>query len=158
MKLRDKNRRISWRLRRKKEGHDESCPYNVSEKANLRKGKSGLGFLGLAAEESGDVQIVRGDFAVDVADVLLDLMDYVGQRLLLEHGFFDLAAGFPRLGEELRLLLDGFFVGFLEACGDDRDFNGVFHGIVHDRAEDDVGVFMRGFLDDGRSFVNFVQG
>jgi len=93
----------------------------------------------------------------DFADVLLDLMNYVGERLLLRDGSFHFSAGFPGLGQEGRLLRDVFLVGFLEACGDDRDFDGVLHGVVHDGAEDDVGVFMRGFLDDGGGFVNFVQ-
>jgi hypothetical protein len=117
----------------------------------------GLGLLGLAAKERRDVQIVRGNFVANVADVLLHLMDDVGQSLLLRYGFFDFAAGFLCLGKEGWLLLDGFLVGFLETRGDDCDFYGVFHGVVHDGAEDDVGVFVRGFLDDGRSFVNFVQ-
>ena len=120
--------------------------------------KDGLSFLRLAAEECGHVQIVRGDFVTDIADVLLHLMYDVRQRLLLRHGFFHFAAGFPRFGEERRLLLDRFFVGFLEARGDNRDFHGVFHGVVHDGAEDDVGVFMRGFLDHRGSFVDFVEG
>ena len=114
----------------------------------LGKGKGRLGFLGLAAEECRHVQIVRGNFVADVADVLLHLMDDVGQRLLLGHGLLHLATGFPRFGQEGRLLLDVFLVGFLEACGDDRDFHGVFHRVVHDRAKNDVGVFMRGLLDD----------
>ena len=44
------------------------------------------GFLGLPAEEGGDVEIVRGDFVGGLSDVLLDLMDNVGQRLLLRDG------------------------------------------------------------------------
>ena len=119
------------------------CPYNI-----LRRVKGRLCFLGLAAEECRDVQVVRGDFVADVADVLLDLVDDVGQRLLLRDRSFDFAAGFPSLGQEGRLLRDIFLVGFLEACGDDRDFDGVLHGVVHDGAEDDVGVFVSGFLDD----------
>jgi hypothetical protein len=38
---------------------------------------SRLGFLGLAAEECRNVKIVGGNFAADVADVLLNLMDNV---------------------------------------------------------------------------------
>ena len=134
-------------MRKKKEGGASPAPTDDRS-----------GFLGLAAEECGDVEIVRGDFVGGLSDVLLDLMDNVGQRLLLRDGSFDFAPGFPGLGEELRLLLDVLFVGFLEAGGDDRDFHGVFHGIVHDGAENDVGVFMRGFLNDGRRLVDFVQG
>jgi len=44
-----------------------------------------------------------------------------------------------------------------EAGGDDRDFDGVFHLIVLNRAKNNVGVFVRGFLYDGRGFVHFVQ-
>ncbi len=113
--------------------------------------------MGLAAEERRDIEVVRGDIVADIANVLLYLMDNVGQRLLLRNGSFKFAAGFPRFGQERRLLRDVFLVGFLETCGDDRDFYGVLHRVVHDRAEDDVGVFMRGFLDDRRGFVDFVQ-
>jgi hypothetical protein len=115
------------------------------------------GFLGLAAEECRDVEVVRGDFVGCFADVLLNLVDYVGQRLLLGTRLLDFAAGFPCLGQERRLLWDVFLVGFLEASGDYRDFHSVLHGVVHDGAEDDVGIFMRGFLDDRRCFVDFVQ-
>ncbi len=62
------------------------------------------------------------------------------------------------MGRNRRLLLDGFLVGFLEARGDDGDFHGVFHGVVHDRTKNNVRVFVRSFLDDRRSFVNFMQG
>jgi hypothetical protein len=55
-------------------------------------------------------------------------------------------------------LWDVFLVGFLEAGGDDGDFYRVFHGVVHDGAEDDVGVFVGGFLDDAGGFVDFVEG
>ena len=133
----------------KKEG--TACHAPTSE------GGSRLGFLGLAAEECRDVQVVRGNFVADVADVLLDLMNDVGQRLLLRDRSFNFAAGFPGFGEERRLLRDVFLVGFLEACGDDRDFHGVLHGVVHDGAEDDVGIFVSGFLDDAGGFVNFVE-
>src|SRR5271165_5620744 len=108
----------------KERGHGVPCPYE----------DRWLSFLGLAAEEGGDVQVVRGDFVAYFADVLLDLVDYVGQRLLLRDGGFYLAAGFPGLGKEGRLLLNILFVGFLEAGSDDRDFYGVFHGVVHYRA------------------------
>ena len=37
-----------------------------------------LGFLGLAAQKRGDVQIVGADVGLDVTDVLLDLVDHVG--------------------------------------------------------------------------------
>ena len=48
-------------------------------------------------------------------------------------------------------------VGFLEARGNHGDLDGVFHRVVLHGAENDVGVFVRGFLDDARGFVNFVQ-
>jgi hypothetical protein len=142
---------VGWRAQREKKraekerGHGLPCPYEDSR------------FLGLAAEEGRHVQIVRGDFVAYFADVLLNLMDNVGQRLLLRRGCFYFAAGFPGFGEELRFLGDVLFVGILEAGSDDRDFHGVFHGVVHDGAEDDVGVFVGGFLDDAGGFVNFVK-
>ncbi len=72
------------------------------------------------------------------------------------HGNF--AAGFPGFGQEFGAAVDVFLVGFLEACGDDGDFYGVFHRFVLHGAEDDVGIFVGGLLDDGRGFMNFVQG
>ena len=50
-----------------------------------------------------------------------------------------------------------FLVGVLEAGGDDRDFDGVFHLVILNRAKNNVSVFVRGFLYDGRGFVHFVQ-
>ena len=121
------------------------------------KGQRRLGFLGLAAEECRYVQVIRGNFVADFADVLLDLVDYVGQRLLLRRGSFHFAAGFPGLGQERRLLDGILFVGFLEACGNHGDFHGVLHRVVHHGAKDNVGVFVGGFLDDAGGFVNFMQ-
>src|SRR5258708_3071252 len=68
------------------------------------------------------------------------------------------AASLPGLWQERLLLMDVFLVGVLEAGGDDGDLYGVLHVVVLDGAEDDVGIFVRSFLDDTRSFVDFVQG
>ena len=118
--------------------------------------RNGLGFLGLAAEEGWNVEIVGGNVVADFADVLLDLVDDVGQGLLdrCVHGF---AAGLPGLGEEGRLLVHVFLVGVLEAGGDYGDLDAVLHAVVLHGAEDDVGIFVRGFLDDAGGFVNFMQ-
>src|SRR6266852_5388142 len=100
--------------------------------------RNGLGFLGLAAEESRDVQIVGGNVLADFADVLLDLVDDVRQCVLhrrLRH----FATGLPGLRQEGRLLVQVFLVGVLES------------------AENDVGVFVRGLLNDARCFVDFVK-
>ena len=90
--------------KKKKEGTACRAPTK-----NSRKGR--LGFLGLAAEKCRHVQVVRGDFVADFADILLDLVDDVGQRLLLRmrDGLFDFPAGFPGLGQEGRLL-EAFFL------------------------------------------------
>src|SRR5580704_5779863 len=83
-------------------------------------------------------------------------MDYVGwwwRRLW----FGDFRSRFPGFGHEGRLFLDLFLVGFLEAGGDYRDLDGVFHLVVLHGAENDVGIFVGGLLDDGRGFVNFLQ-
>ena len=46
---------------------------------------------------------------------------------------------------------------FAEARGDHGDLHRFLHRIIHHRAENDVGIFVRGLLDDRRSFVHFVQ-
>ena len=45
----------------------------------------------------------------------------------------------------------------LEAGGDDGDLHFVLHLLVKHRAEDDVGVFVRGALNDGGSLVDLGQ-
>ena len=47
---------------------------------------------------------------------------------------------------------------FAETGGDHGDLHGLLHGIVHHRAENNVGVLVRGLLDDRRGLVNFLQG
>src|SRR2546425_1199910 len=63
----------------------------------------------------------------------------------------------PGLREEGRLLVDVFLVGILEARGDDGDFYRVLHIVVLHGAENDVGILMRGLLNDARSFVDLMQ-
>ena len=92
---REREKRRSKKKEEKKEGTACRAP-TIREKQRPKKRR--LGFLGLAAEECGDVQVVGGDFVADFADVLLDLVDYVGQRLLLRNGSFYFAAGFPGFG------------------------------------------------------------
>jgi hypothetical protein len=124
----------------------------------LARVKDRLSLLGLAAEEGGDVEVVRADFRLQVANVLSDLVDDVGDRFLVRDGWFgDVAAGFPGAGQELGFVLRVLLVGFLETGGDYGDFEGVFHVVVLDGAENDVGVFVGGFLDDGTGFVDFVE-
>src|SRR5882757_5142862 len=67
--------------------------------AALEAAQIWLGFLGLAAEEGGDVEIVGGNVLADFADVLLDLVDDVWHGAL--HRLIRyFAAGFPGLREE----------------------------------------------------------
>src|SRR5271170_863180 len=116
-----------------------------------------LRFLRLAAQEGWDVQVVGWDFASYVGDVAADLLDDVGllRRDVAAAGLF--ARGFPRL-RKVRGLLMRFAAGYVaETRGDYGDFHGLLHGVVHHRAENDVGIFVGGFLDDGRSFVHFLQ-
>src|SRR5580704_4574758 len=50
-----------------------------------------------------------------------------------------------------------FLASIAETGGDYSNLDGLLHGIVHHRAEDDVGVFMCGLLNDRRSFMDFMQ-
>src|SRR5450755_2211736 len=45
--------------------------------------------------------------------------------------------------------------GLAESGGDDGDFHCVFHLLVHDRAENNVGVFVGGALNDGAGLLHF---
>ena len=85
-------------------------------------------------------------------------MDHIRQRRRLNGGrrFRDFRTALPGSGQQGLASLH-FLVGFLEARGDYGDLQRVFHIFVLHRAEDDVGVFVRGFLDDRRGFVNFME-
>src|SRR5256885_17021607 len=85
-----------------------------------------LGFLRLTAQECRYVQIVSRNILADFADVLLNLVDHVWQRLL--HGRLgDLAACLPGLWQQRLLLMDVFLIGVLEARGDDGDLRSEEH-------------------------------
>ena len=47
--------------------------------------------------------------------------------------------------------------GTIEAGRNDGDLDLAFHPRIHDRAEDDVGLFVSGFLDDAGCFADFDQ-
>jgi len=57
-----------------------------------------------------------------------------------------------RRGALLALRLIG-----LKARGNDRNLDVIFHLLVENCAEDDIGVFMGGALDNGRGFVHLGQ-
>src|SRR5207249_9337590 len=46
---------------------------------------------------------------------------------------------------------------FAEPGGDDSDLHGVFHLLVHNGAENNVGVFVSGALNDGARLLHFCQ-
>src|SRR5205823_1650871 len=119
----------------------------------LTRRKLVLGLLGLAAEECRNVQIVGRHVLTDFADVLLDLVDDVRQILLHRH----FAAGLPGLGQKRLLLMDVFLVGVLKAGRNDGDLHGVLHVVILHGAENDVGILVRGFLNDARRFVDFMK-
>ena len=116
-----------------------------------------LCFLRVAAQEGRHVEVVRRDLARDLADIFLDLVNDVRLARLRLWWLGNISASFPGLGQEGRPLLGLLLVGVPEACGDNRDFHRVFHLIVLHGAKNNVGVFVRGFLDDGGRFVDFVQ-
>jgi len=112
--------------------------------------------FGLAAEEGRHVQVVGRNILADFADVLLDLVDDVWQSLLDGH-VWNFAASFPGLRQEGLLLVNVFLVGVLEARGNDSDLHGVLHVVILHGAENNVGILVRGLLNDAGRFVNFVQ-
>ena len=57
-----------------------------------------LCFLRVAAQECGNVEVVRGNFASDFADIFLDLMHNVCRLMVRLRRFGNFAAGFPGLG------------------------------------------------------------
>src|ERR1700738_2943732 len=77
--------------------------------------------------------------------------------LLRDFYFLHFRSGLPGLRQERRLLMDVLFVGVFEARGDNGNFDGVFHGVILHRAKNNIGIFVRGFLNDAGSFVNFMQ-
>src|SRR5258706_3802939 len=126
---------------------------------------AGSSLGGLAAQKRWNIEIVAGNLARNVANVLLNLLDqvaiHVGTRGAGCGGhrrrrlFF--AARFPGARHELRPLRCIFLVGFLETRGDDSNFHCVLHRFVLHSAENNVGVFRGGLLNDRGRFVNFVQ-
>ena len=108
-----------------------------------------LGALGLTAKERGHFEIVRLSFVDDLGRLaLLRLYGCLGVML---------PARLPRFRQVGRPLLLGFSADITETSGNHGDFHGFLHGFIKDRAENNVCVFVRGFLDNGRSFVNLVQ-
>src|SRR5580658_11330093 len=131
-------------------------PWGAVREPPLRYGDF-LRFLRLAAQERWDVQIVGRDFAAHVGDVAGYLLDDISLLRRDVSGGGLLAGSLPCLREVRGLLLRFAAGDVAESSGDHGDFHGLLHGIVHYCAENNVGIFVRGFLDDGRSFVHFLQ-
>src|SRR5262245_19827757 len=89
-----------------------------------------LSLGGLPSQECRDVEIVARDFACDITDVLLHLLNNVLPGFTIRGGAGSACDGghrsrrlfrtacFPCLRHELRTLYGVFLVGFLEAGGD----------------------------------------
>ena len=62
----------------------------------------GLGFLRVTAKECRDIEVVRGNFAGDFANIFLDLMDDVNLVRLRRQFWllWDFAASLPGLRQE----------------------------------------------------------
>src|SRR3990170_6549881 len=127
-------------------------PLLLAASASVNRSEVRLGLLGLAAEERGHVEIVGrllNDFR-DGARRRRGRLDLLGYRAALHR--FGFAHSLPGLGHIGWPLLLRLAANLAEAGGDDRDFHGLLHGFVHDGAENDVGVFMRGLLNNRRGF------
>src|SRR3984885_13371130 len=117
----------------------------------------GLCLLRLAAQERWDVQVVGRDFAAHIGDVAGYLLDDVSLlwRDVAAGGL--LARSFPRFWQIGWLLLRFAAGDIAEARCDHGNFHGLLHCVVHYRTENDIGIFVSGFLDDGRSLVDLLQ-
>ena len=95
-------------------------------------------------------------FAADFLNVLLDLVHDVWRSSRRRLGLGDFRLGLPGLGHEGRLSTCCLFASVKPAAitviFTDSFMASSMHG-----AENDVGVFVRGLLDDGGGFVDFVQ-
>src|ERR1035441_3415839 len=58
---------------------------------------------------------------------------------------------------EALVLARAAHIRLFEAGGDDGDLDRVYHHLVEHGAEDDVGILVRGSLDDGASLLHFVE-
>src|SRR5467141_4140414 len=117
-----------------------------------------LRFLRRAPEERGHIKIIRGS-GIFLVNHFVDggtLLCFLRGVMRLD-GLF-VAPGFPCLREVRGLLVRLPARRLTESRGNDGDLHLFFHGIIHYGAEDNVGVLMRGLLDDRRGLVNFVEG
>ncbi len=104
-------------------------------------------------EERRHIEVIGWNIGADVVDVLLHLMHDIGGFARAHPGGGrsserHLSARFPGLGQKRRALLRRT-LHFAEARGDDGDFDGILYRVVLHGSKDDVGVFVRGLLDDG---------
>src|SRR6266853_1611801 len=130
-------------------GHHEGAPAETRNSA--------LCFLRRAPEERRHVEIVRGS-GIPLVNHFVD----DGTLLCFLHGvgWLDglfVAPSLPRLWEVGGLLMRLPARRLAEPGGNDGDFHLFFHGIVHHGAENNVGIFVRGLLDDRRGLMYFME-
>src|SRR6266853_6817183 len=136
-----------------------SVHHFISCWAGRRKKTAGanLRFLRRAPEERRDVEVIRGS-SILLVNHFVDggtLRCFLCGVLRLDDLF--VATSLPRLGEVGGLLMRLPARRLAESRGNDGDLHLFFHGIVHHGAENNVGIFVRGLLDDRRSLVYFVE-
>src|SRR6266566_2450279 len=117
-----------------------------------------LRFLRRAPEERGHIKIIRGS-GIFLVNHFVDggtLRCFLRGVMRLD-GLF-VAPGFPCLRQIGGLLVRLPARRLTESRGNDGDLHLFFHGIIHYGAEDNVGVLMRGLLDDRGGLVYFMEG
>src|SRR6202158_2054632 len=148
-----------------KDAQTEVCATNTMKQLPMhREGHPGrnsgatLGFLRRAPQERRHVEIIRGS-GIFLVNHFVDggaLRRFLHDDVLLFDRLF-VAPGFPRLRQVGGLLVRLPARGLAESRGNDGDLHLLLHGIVHHGAENNVGIFVRGFLDDRGGLVYFVE-
>src|SRR6202158_4041817 len=113
-----------------------------------------LGLLRLTPKKCRHIQILSWTSLAHFTNVLLNLVHNI-RRLSLRRGRagrcrrrnWHFSPLLPCFGKERWTLLRVLLPRVLESCCDHRDLHSVFHGVVHDRAENNIRVFVSSLLN-----------